>query len=189
MQKQQKQIAIVLIIGMSLSLLQRRKCLCKKKHFSSSCANIKPPLIRYSLFSNRLDGKTVNQSILHLKTLLHKNQSIRLNKNVQQRLLLSGAVLQLFSRDGLDRCLGLTIKYVVIALLKKLSLPILPYTLLESTSLMQNVSENAFSWNLVVNFKVYNIIYNPRQNVNKPLTHWLRSYFIDRFEHHETFKM
>ena len=37
---------IVLSVGMSLSLLQRRKFLCKKKHFSSSCTNIKPSWIR-----------------------------------------------------------------------------------------------------------------------------------------------
>ena len=53
---------------------------------------------------------------------------------------------------------------------------------------MKNVSESAFSSNLPVNFKVYNIIQNLRQNVNKLLTHRLRSYFIDRFEHHEVFK-
>ena len=47
---------------------------------------------------------------------------------------------------------------------------------------MKNVSESAFSSNLPVNFKVYNIIQNLRQNVNKLLTHRLRSYFIDRFE-------
>ena len=48
-------------------------------------------------------------------------------------------------------------KYVVIAFLKKVSLLILPYTLLKSISLMKNVSES----NLPVNFKVYNIIQNP----------------------------
>ena len=53
---------------------------------------------------------------------------------------------------------------------------------------MKNVSESAFSWNLPVNFEVYNIILNPRQNVNKLLTHRLRSYFIDRFEHLEVVK-
>ena len=47
---------------------------------------------------------------------------------------------------------------------------------------MKNVSESAFSSNLPVNFKVYNIIQNPRQNVNKLLMHRLRSYFIDRLE-------
>ena len=40
----------------------------------------------------------------------------------------------MFSRDGLDRCLGFAIKYVVIAFLKKLLLFSLPYTLLKSIS-------------------------------------------------------
>ena len=35
---------------------------------------------------------------------------------------------------------------------------------------MKNVSASAFSSNLPINFKVYSIIQNPRQNVNKLLT-------------------
>ena len=53
---------------------------------------------------------------------------------------------------------------------------------------MKNVSGSTFSSNLPVNFEVYNIIQNPRQNVNKLLMHWLRSYFIDRLEHDKVCK-
>ena len=53
---------------------------------------------------------------------------------------------------------------------------------------MKNVSESAFSSNLPVNFELYNIIQNPRQNVKKLLTHRLRSYFIDQLEHDEVCK-
>ena len=45
-------------------------------------------------------------------------------------IIRSGIVVS--SRDGLDRCLGLAVRYVVIAFLKKVSLLILPYTLLKS---------------------------------------------------------
>ena len=45
-------------------------------------------------------------------------------------IIIRSSIVILFSRDGLDRCLGFDIKYVIIAFLKELLLFSMPYTLL-----------------------------------------------------------
>ena len=68
-------------------------------------------------------------------------------------------VAVVFSWDRLDRCSGLVIKFVVIVLLKETNIALnFALYFVKINTLNDELKQDCFLWNLVVNFKVYNII-------------------------------